>query len=478
MAYEQKFKTWYVYMLCIGAASGGFMFGYSEGVIAATLDSIKKVFELSSVQTGWAVSSIIFGGVIGALTAGKVAEKLGRKPVLLLSAVLFVVTSYFSAVASSFFLFAGSRLLCGLAVGLAATVAPMYISEISPTKMRGKATGTYDLSMVVGVLAVFIVNYLIASGMSEAWLMEKGWRYMMGAQLVPSVIMLLVIILLPESPHWCIRHRRSEQAIKVLSRIYPEFNKEEARLLFQQQDIFGKTGKAARRGGPDTPVLRYILVVGVAIAVLQQFTGINVINYYTPVILEGTSHDKDVIFFETIFVALLNGIGAFIGMHLFDHYGRLPIMKLGTIGAIAGLMIASLGLYTSDTGYIAITGILVFTLSFGMGWGAGAWVMISEIFPDKIREFGMGLAVGLMWIANFLITLTFPIVNDNAWLQQQFNGAFSMWLFVAFNLVCYWFLHKYVPETKGVSLNEIEQVAMAKMTQVRQTQQKFISSGK
>lgn len=464
MSYQHRFHARYVYMLCLAASAGGFMFGYSEGVIAATLESIQHTFGLNSVQTGWAVSSVIFGGVIGALTAGKMANKTGRKPVMLLSAILFVITSYFSAVADSFTLFTGSRLICGIAVGLAATVAPMYISEISPAKMRGKATGTYDLSMVVGVLAVFTVNYLIARGMPQAWMVETGWRIMMAVQLVPSLAMLVLIVFLPESPHWCIRHNRSEQAIKVLSRIYPELNQEEARQLFQLPSSPARSSNTGSKGAlADNPALRYILVVGVAIAVLQQFTGINVINYYTPMMLEGTTSDKDIIFFETIFVALLNGIGAFIGMHLFDHYGRLPIMKIGSVGAIIGLLIASWGLYSNDVGYIAISGILIFTLFFGMGWGAGAWVMISEIFPDRIREFSMGLAVGLMWISNFLITLVFPIVNDNAWLQEQFHGAFSMWIFVAFNVVCYWFLSRYVPETRGVALEDIEKVAEAKM---------------
>ena len=468
MSYQHKFNARYVYMLCLAASAGGFMFGYSEGVIAASLDSIKKLFGLNSVETGWAVSSVIFGGVIGALTAGNMANKTGRKPVMMLSAVLFVITSYFSAVADSFVLFTGSRLICGIAVGLAATVAPMYISEISPAKMRGRATGTYDLSMVVGVLAVFTVNFLIARGMPEAWMLEKGWRIMMAAQLVPSVAMLLLVIFLPESPHWCIRHNRGEQAIKVLSRIYPEFHQEEARQLFKLPASAPKNSTRLRKGSvADNPALRYIMVVGVAIAVLQQFTGINVINYYTPMMLEGTTTDKDIIFFEHIFVALLNGVGAFIGMNLFDHYGRLPIMKIGTVGAIAGLLIASWGLYSTDVGYIAISGILIFTLFFGMGWGAGAWVMISEIFPDRIREFSMGLAVGLMWISNFLITLVFPIVNDNAWLQEQFHGAFSMWVFVAFNMVCYWFLSRYVPETRGVALEDIEKVAEEKMLKNR-----------
>jgi MFS family permease len=171
--------------------------------------------------------------------------------------------------------------------------------------------------------------------------------------------------------------------------------------------------------------------------------------------------------FQTIFIAVCNMVGSFIGMILFDRYGRIPIMKIGTIGSIIGLLIASYGLYTHDTGYITIFGILFFMLLFAISWSVGAWVLISEVFPEKIKGFGMGLAVSLMWIANFLISLLFPVVNDNGWLQAQFGGAFSMWVFVAFNLVCYFFIARYVPETKGVPLNEIEALAATKLQSLR-----------
>lgn len=470
MSYEQKFNSGYVYMLCCVAALGGVMFGYSTGVIAAAVDSIGTSYNLSPSEIGWAASSIILGAVIGSLSGGKIADRLGRRNALLLAALIFVVTSVVSGTAASFTLFSIARIVCGFAVGIAGTVSPMYMSEISPAKIRGKASGIYNVAVVFGQLSVFIVNFFIARGMAETWLVEAGWRWMMGLQVVPSLLMLVLVLFLPESPHWSIKHQRGEKAIRVLTRVYPEFNQEEARLLFQQTPSAEKEKVQATNSRSvlsGSPVLRYILVVGVLVAILQQFTGVNVMNYYAPLVLQGSASSKDAALFQTIFIAIFNGIGGLIGMNLFDRYGRLPVMKSGTVGAVLGLLIASYGMYTHDTGYITIFGILLFMLTFSMSWGTGAWVLISEIFPEKIRSMGVSLAVGLLWVVNFLITLVFPVINDNAYLQQNFNGAFSMWIFVVFNVVCYWFLHRYVPETKGVALEDIEQVAQAKMNKVQ-----------
>lgn len=465
MSYDHKYNSWYVYALCCSAALGGIMFGYSTGVIAGAVDSIQKFYNLTSSQMGWAVSSIIVGAVLGALSAGKIADRIGRKLALLVAAVIFVIASYILTITPSFAIFSTARIVSGFAIGLAGTVVPMYASEIAPVPIRGKASGIYNLSVVAGQLVVFIANFFIARGMTESWMVTEGWRWMMGAQLVPSILMLVVTLFLPESPYWCIKNGRGDKAVRVLSRIYPEFNQEEARQLFEQTPSQkGRAGSGRKsRTAIDTPVLKYILVVGVLIAVLQQFTGINVMNYYAPVVLQSASSSKDAVLFQTIFIALFNGIGSLIGMNLFDRYGRLPVMKIGTVGAIVGLLLASWGMYSHDTGYITIFGILFFMLLFSMSWGAGAWVLISEIFPEKIRGFGMSLAVSMMWVANFLITQFFPTINDNAYLQQQFNGAFSMWIFVVFNIICFWFLHRYVPETKGVALENIEQLALEKM---------------
>ncbi|ERK16279.1 Major myo-inositol transporter IolT [Pantoea sp. AS-PWVM4] len=438
------------------------MFGYSTAVISGALSPVKVHFALSPAEVGWAVSSIIAGATVGALLAGSIAEKIGRKASLCISSIVFICTSLLCSLTNSFDMFWFGRLLCGFAVGVAGTVAPMYMSEVAPTSIRARCSGLFNLAMVVGVLGVFIVNYAIARGMEDSWMQDVGWRWMMGSQLVPSVLMLLLSVIMPESPQWSLRHNRHQHAIKLYNRIYPEFNTTEAQQIFSAQQA-RNAGAKVKGMTPDTPVLRFILAVGVLIAVLQQFTGINVMNYYAPLVLEQGSTSKDAVLFQTIFIAVANGIGGFIGMNLFDRFGRLPVMKIGTVGATCGLLIASWGLYTHDSGYLTVFGILLFMVCFAMGWGAGAWVLISEIFPEKIRNLGMSLAVSLMWVANFVITLLFPIVNDNAWLQSHFNGAFSMWLFVGFNVVCYVFLVKFVPETRGVSLEDIEKVALAKM---------------
>lgn len=463
MSFEKKFNAGYVYLICCCASLGGLMFGYSTAVISGAISPVKMYFNLTPAEVGWAVSSIIAGATVGALLAGIIAEKIGRKASLFVSSLMFIGTSLLCSLTDSYEIFWIGRLLCGLAVGVAGTVAPMYMSEVAPTSIRARCSGMFNLAMVVGVLGVFIVNYSVARGMDDAWMQNEGWRWMIGSQLVPSAIMLLLSLIMPESPLWNLRHSRNKKAIKLYEKIYPDFNAVEAQQIFSAQQA-KNSGAKAKGGMADTPVLKYILTVGVLIAVLQQFTGINVMNYYAPIVLGQGITSKETVLFQTIFIAVANGVGGFIGMNLFDRFGRLPVMKIGTIGATLGLLIASWGLYAHDTGYLTVFGILLFMVTFAMGWGAGAWVLISEIFPEKIRNMGMSLAVSMMWVANFIITLLFPVVNDNTWLQAHFNGAFSMWLFVGFNVVCYFFLVKFVPETKGVALEDIEKVAALKMS--------------
>ncbi len=472
MLYENKYRSGYVYLLCCSAALGGLMFGYSTSVITGAVHSIQSYFQLAPVEVGWAVSSIIIGCIAGSLVGGKIADRIGRKATLLLAALLFILSAAGSAWFASFTLFSLSRIVCGLAVGLTGTASPMYMGEISPPAIRGKASGIYNLSVGSGQIIVFIVNFFIARGMAESWLINEGWRWMMAAQLVPTIMMFLLLLLLPESPVWNVNHNRKEKAVAVLQHIYPEFNAEHARSLKAVVSTGSKTTSAFSLLAA-SPVLKFALIVGCLIAVLQQCTGINVMMYYAPLVLQGGGGTTDTVLFQTIFIALFNVIGGLIGIILFDRFGRMPIMKIGTIGAIIGLIIASYGLYTHSTGYITIFGILFFILLYAMSWGSGAWVLISEIFPVKIRAFGMGLAVSLLWLANFLITQFFPVINDNLWLQHHFNGAFSMWLFVGLNILCYLFLQRFVPETKGIPLEEIEGVMTGQIEKLHRSAKSY-----
>ncbi|KEA53672.1 MFS transporter [Mangrovibacter sp. MFB070] len=470
MSQKSKYNSAYVYALCCIAALAGLMFGYSTAVITGVVLPLQKFYQLSPTETGWAVSSIVIGCIVGALCGGKIADKLGRKVALLIIAVIFIVSSLGAALSESFVIFSVSRIICGFAVGMAGTASTMYMSELAPAEIRGKALGIYNITVVFGQVVVFIVNYMIAKGMSADMLVAHGWKTMLFAQVVPSIAMLVITLFLPESPAWCARNNKGEsRALKVLEKVYSGFSTQEVRNVFDSMKADTSPVQAAEGNRSEnlknSPVLKYILVVGCCIAILQQFTGVNVMNYYAPLVLQNSS--TEVVMFQTIFIAVCNMVGSFIGMILFDRYGRIPIMKIGTIGSIIGLLIASWGLYTHDTGYITIFGILFFMLLFAISWSVGAWVLISEVFPEKIKGFGMGLAVSLMWIANFMISLVFPIINDNVYLQEKFGGAFSMWIFVVFNIVCYLFISRFVPETKGVPLNEIEAVSARKLQSLK-----------
>ena len=455
----------YVYSLCCIATLGGVMFGYSTGVISGTVDSIQAHFQLDPSQTGWVVSSIFVGCILGSLAAGKLAEKWGRKPILLLATLAFVVSVIGSTFADSFALFSLARIVAGLGIGLTATVAPMYMGEIAPASIRGKAAGIFNLSLVGSQTLVFLVNFLIGRGMSEAWLIDEGWRWMMGAQFVPVTMMLVCTLILPESPQWCINHQQGERALRVLKKIYPDLNEHEARQVIS---VRHEPQKAANGSHSltyiwQTPVLRFALIVGCSIAVLQQLTGASIVMYYAPLILNTGDMSKDTLLFQTIFIGLLNALGAFIAMNLYDRFGRLPVMKVGTVGAIIALLLLSWSMLNQQSGYLAIFSALLFMMMFAISWGAGCWVLISEIFPPRIKGYAMGLAVSFMWIFNFLVTQFFPMLNEIPALQQAFHGAFSFWIFAAINLFCLIFLMRFVPETRGVALNDIEQLLASRM---------------
>lgn len=456
----------YVYSLCCIATLGGVMFGYSTGVISGTVDSIQAYFHLDPSQTGWVVSSIFVGCILGSLAAGRLAERLGRKPVLLLATLAFALSAVGSTFADSFLLFSAARIVAGLGIGLAGTVAPMYMSEISPARIRGKASGIFNLSLVGSQTLVFLINYLIGRGMSEVWLIDEGWRWMMGAQFVPVIMMLICTFILPESPQWCINHQQGERALRVLKKIYPDLNERETLEIIRvrQKPQDASKGNHSLSAIWQTPVLRYALMVGCAIAVLQQLTGASIVMYFAPMILNTGDVSKDTLLFQTIFIGLLNAVGAFVAMNLYDRFGRLPVMKLGTLGSICALLLLSWSMLHQQSGYLAITSALLFMVTFAISWGAGCWVLIAEIFPPRIKSYGMGLAVSLMWIFNFLVTQFFPVLNQIHALQQAFHGAFSFWVFAILNLFCLVFLVRFVPETRGVALDDIEQLLARRMT--------------
>ncbi|SER34123.1 MFS transporter, SP family, xylose:H+ symportor [Azotobacter beijerinckii] len=458
----QQHDLYYVLRICAVAALGGLLFGYDTAVISGAVEPLQQYFSLSPAQTGWAVSNVVVGCIVGALGAGWIAGHLGRKKALVLSALLFTVSAIGAAVVDSFVWFVIYRIIGGLAVGIASTVSPMYMSEVSPKNIRGQALGMQSFAIVGGQVVVFYVNYLIAKGATDAWLVEYGWRWMLGSEVIPCLLFCLFVFTIPESPRWQAMAGQDDQALKTLARIS---NDAHAHHLLAEikdslhQDRPGRTQKLNLREAG----LALILFVGCMLAMLQQVTGVNVMMYYAPMVLKTVTGSTESALFQTIWVGVMQLVGTVIGAWLIDRVGRLPLMRIGTVGIIASLLLTSYALYTQQTGYLALFGMLLFMVFYALSWGVGTWVLISEIFPNHMRSMGMSVAVCSMWIANFLVSQSFPMLNEHPLLMELFHGAFPMWLFAGCCVFCYWFVARFVPETRGVSLERMEALMLAKL---------------
>lgn len=461
MSHQRKHNTGYILRICGIAALGGILFGYDTAVISGAIEALKAYFDLSPAETGWAVSNVVIGCVVGAFGAGPLAGRYGRKKALVVAAFLFTVSAVGAALASTFTWFVIYRIIGGLAVGLAATVSPMYMSEVSPKDMRGRALSMQQFAIVFGQIVIFYVNFKIASYASEAWLIEMGWRWMIGSEVIPCLLFTALVFVIPESPRWSVMVGRDDQALAMLTRVS---NAEHAKSVLREIKESLRQDEQHRKqklNYGDVRV-RFILFVGCMIAMLQQVTGVNVMMYYAPVVLKIVTENAQEALFQTIWIGVLQLVGSVIGAMLMDRLGRIPLMRWGTLGTIVGLLITSYALYTQATGYFALFGMLFFMVFYAMSWGVGAWVLVSEIFPNRMRSQGMSIAVGCMWLANFVVAQSFPMINDQPYLFSTFHGAFPMWVFAACCLFSYWFIARFIPETKGVSLERMEDVVMAK----------------
>ncbi|KAG4079435.1 hypothetical protein HA402_008441 [Bradysia odoriphaga] len=461
MSHQRKHNTGYILRICGIAALGGILFGYDTAVISGAIEALKAYFDLSPAETGWAVSNVVIGCVVGAFGAGPLAGRYGRKKALVVAAFLFTVSAVGAALATTFTWFVIYRIIGGLAVGLAATVSPMYMSEVSPKDMRGRALSMQQFAIVFGQIVIFYVNFKIASYASEAWLIEMGWRWMIGSEVIPCLLFTALVFVIPESPRWSVMVGRDDQALAMLTRVS---NTDHAKSVLREIKESLRQDEQHRKqklNYGDVRV-RCILFVGCMIAMLQQVTGVNVMMYYAPVVLKTVTENAQEALFQTIWIGVLQLVGSLIGAMLMDRLGRIPLMRWGTLGTIVGLLITSYALYTQATGYFALFGMLFFMVFYAMSWGVGAWVLVSEIFPNRMRSQGMSIAVGCMWLANFVVAQSFPMINDQPYLFSTFHGAFPMWVFAACCLFSYWFIARFIPETKGVSLERMEDVMMAK----------------
>ncbi|BBI92993.1 D-xylose transporter [Serratia symbiotica] len=396
----------------------------------------------------------MIGCVVGAFGAGPMAARYGRKKALMLAAVLFTISAVGAALATTFTWFVIYRIIGGLAVGIVATVSPMYMSEVSPKDMRGRVLSMQQFAIVFGQIMIFYVNFKIAS---EAWLVEMGWRWMMGSEVIPSVLFLMLVFIIPESPRWSVMVGRDDQALAMLTKVSNAAHAQSVR-----QEIKDSLHQNQQKLNYGDERVYFILFIGCMIAMLQQATGVNVMMYYAPMVLKTVTENAQEALFQTVWIGVLQLVGSVIGTMLMDRMGRIPLMRFGTLGAIVGLLITSYALYTQATGYFALFGMLFFIVFYALSWGVGTWVLVSEIFPNRMRAQGMSIAVGCMWLDNFVISQIFPMINDNPYLFSNFHGAFPMWVFAVCCLFSYWFISSSIPETKSISLEKMEDIVMAK----------------
>ena len=452
--------------ITIVAAFGVLLFGYDTGVIGGSQLYFTEYFNFSAAEQGWAVSSALYGCLVGALAGGYLTKSISRKYTLILAAALFTISAWGSGIANSLNELAIYRIIGGLAVGMASLAAPMYIAEIAPPRLRGRLVSYYQLAVVIGFFIVFLATYFIGGGdtqnMSPEVLEElhkhnvnQGWRIMFWSELLPAGAFFLLLFTVPHSPRWLVLKGRTDEAKAVLARITATEQEAAAELADIQASL---TNSSA----PNMAMLfgkgiGFALFLGVMLSIFQQITGINAILYYGAEIFSNAlGYGPEDALKQQLWLGAVNLIFTFVAIYKVDSWGRKPLFIGGSIGMFAGLTVLGLTIYTGQMGVISLLAILVFIGSFAMSMGPVVWVMLSEMFPNNVRSVAMSIAVAAQWLFNALVANSFPLVNESALNQNGFNGALPYFIFSSFCVVAMVFVWKLVPETKGKSLEEME----------------------
>ena len=435
----------YVLLITSIAALGGLLFGFDTAVISGTTPFIKPYFELDDIWLGWTVSSLLFGCIIGVISAGKPSDIFGRKKTLMAAALLFIISAFGSALATRLSVFILFRIMGGLGVGIASMLSPMYISEISPPDRRGRLVSFNQLAIVIGILLAFISNALLVdTGVNN-------WRWMLAVMGLPALLFFISLFFAPESPRWLVQKGFSEKAGAILGKI----NGDAAASLELQ--AIEESIKEEKNSGSFrevfSPRMRPILIIGVFLCVFSQITGINSIMYYAPVIFQSIGAGASSAVFQTAFIGGGNLIFTFVAISLVDRLGRKPLLIGGVSGMIISLTSIATAFYFQRTeGYIILILILTYIASFSASVGAVTWVIVSEIFPNKLRSKAMSVSIVSLWIANFLLILVFPLMLN------RLGGAAAFLLFDVMCVLLLLFTIFRVPETKGKSLEELEKI--------------------
>lgn len=445
-------STTYVLMVTLVAALGGLLFGYDTGVINGAIGPLKAHFSLNPRQEGWAMGCALLGCALGAIGAGPLSDRFGRKKALIVSAILFFISAVGTAIPRTLTAFILYRILGGLGVGAASLISPMYIAEISPARIRGRMVSINQFAIVSGFLVVYFVNYFIALQGDAAWNEQSGWRWMFGSESLPALGLLILAFLVPESPRWLTKQGRTDEALHILSRVDgADYARAE---LAEIRETLAHEGGSLRQ--LFIPGMRIVLVIGVVLAVLQQVTGINVFLYFGTEIFKKMGAGTNAALLQTIIVGAVNLTFTVIAIRTVDRIGRRPLMIIGSAGMGVCLIAMGLSAYLQTTGLWMLLFILGYIACFALSVGPVTWVILAEIFPTRVRGRAMAIATVCLWVANYIVSQTFPMMDENPWLVATFHRGFPFWLYGAFCIVLLFFVRAYVPETKGKSLEQIE----------------------
>jgi SP family xylose:H+ symportor-like MFS transporter len=458
-----KHNKYFIYVITLVATLGGLLFGYDTAVISGAEKSIQEFLitsqGLSSFLHGITVSSALIGCIIGGALSGLISSRFGRKKALIIAGVLFLLSALGSANPEFLFfekgvpsmgllwMFNFYRVIGGIGVGLASAVVPMYIGEIAPANIRGRLVSLNQFAIIFGMLVVYFVNWGIADGQTIEWINEIGWRRMFLSEAIPASIFAILMFFMPETPRYLALQHKDDKALSILTKING-LNK--AKEILKDIKTTVETSKAK--------LLSYgkiVILIGILLSVFQQFVGINVALYYAPRIFESMGAAKDASMLQTIIMGLINVIFTVVAIMTVDKWGRKPLLITGSIGMAIGMIAISTLAFFDVIGIATLVFIIIYTASFMMSWGPICWVLISEIFPNKIRSQAIAIAVAAQWAANFFISSTYPPM-------MEFSSGGTYLFYGIMSILSAIFVWKMVPETKGKTLEEMENIWIKK----------------
>ena len=447
----------YIVAITIVATLGGLLFGYDTAVISGAEKSIQiyliNGLGLSSLVHGATISSALIGCIIGGAISGILSSRFGRKRSLMLGALLFFVSALGSGYPEFLFFKTGEptmgllymfnfyRIIGGIGVGLASAITPMYIGEIAPAEIRGRLVSFNQFAIIFGMLVVYFVNWGIANGQSIEWINTIGWRRMFISEAIPAGLFGILLFFVPETPRYLALIHQDEKALQILTRINGR-NKAESILGEIKNTVEKSSAKLFSYG-------KIIITIGILLSVFQQFVGINVALYYAPRIFESMGAGKDASMMQTVVMGLINVIFTVIAIATVDKWGRKPLLMVGSVGMAIGMFAIGTLAFLKVIGISTLVFIIIYTASFMMSWGPITWVLISEIFPNKIRGKAVAIAVATQWAANYLVSSTYPAM-------MEFSSGMTYCIYGIMSVFSFFFVWKMVPETKGKTLEEME----------------------